>query len=220
MALNLHESTFSLPDEFSTPLIKYVKESKSHVGTLNYDKLIYDKFLESGVLSGYSGVLVDGCLDVGFNEDNMKRLYGRTFGYYMHLHGSPLFFDHDGVIYKYRRFDHVDHRNEGLRHIVLTHIKHKVAIIESSYILRTYWRYLIDGLNESGCVVLFGYSGMDVHLNTLLMHYNSKKKYIVEWSGAGSDVVRNDFWKSKMGNNFELIRLDNVLDFKEWDRLV
>jgi hypothetical protein len=78
-------------------LINFVSSTKSHVATLNYDKLLYEEFINAGICSGFSGQLVDGFTSSGFDSSNLVRLYGRNFGYYMHLHGSPLFKDIGGL---------------------------------------------------------------------------------------------------------------------------
>uniref|UniRef100_UPI003D9FD4F8 hypothetical protein n=1 Tax=Xanthomonas oryzae TaxID=347 RepID=UPI003D9FD4F8 len=39
---------------------------------LNYDNLLYQPMIESQVLSGYSGALVDGFLEAGFAEKNLN----------------------------------------------------------------------------------------------------------------------------------------------------
>lgn len=220
VALDLHQSSSTLPNSFSTALVKYIQSSKSHVGTLNYDKLLYQEFIDAGILSGYSGSLVDGCTDSGFQESNLERRYGNNFGYYLHLHGSPLFYDFDGVVYKFRRCDDIDHRNPGLKHIVLTHIKHKPSVIDSSKILSIYWRHLNISLLESTAVVLFGYSGCDDHLNMLLSNFQEKNFYVVEWLGAGSEEERQKFWSKKLNVSFNLIRLDNILSFTDWNSLI
>lgn len=219
VALDLHQSTSTLPNSFTEPLISFVRNSRSHIGTLNYDKLLYQAFIDSGILSGYSGSLVDGCTDAGFSESNLERRYGKDFGYYMHLHGSPLFYDFDNNIYKYRRCDDIDHKNPGLKHIVLTHIKHKPSVIDSSRILSTYWNYLSKSLTESCKIVLFGYSGCDNHLNSLLSNFKEKHFHIIEWEGAGSKDERNAYWAKKVNVNFTLHRLPNILSFTDWNSL-
>ena len=54
----------------STSVIDFIKNTKSHVATLNYDKLLYDEFIKEEICKGYSGYLVDGFYDTGFQIDD------------------------------------------------------------------------------------------------------------------------------------------------------
>lgn len=218
VATNLHEYKGNLPENFIEPLIEFVRNTKSHIATLNYDKLLYGSFIESRVLMGYSGSLVDGMLDSGFNYSALERRFGKNFGYYLHLHGSPLFIDdEDDNCYKMQRNELSMVKNIGGKHIVLTHIKHKPSVISSSKILRAYWQYLDFSLNEVDDVIVFGYSGADIHLNEKLKVYkNGIRIRIVEWSGAGEERERYNYWRSCLGSNIELIQLDSILDFTDW----
>ena len=74
VATRLHSYPNGLPDSFLRPLIEFVSETKSHVATLNYDKLLYDPFLESGLMAGYyETTLVDGMLASGFSAEALQR---------------------------------------------------------------------------------------------------------------------------------------------------
>ncbi|MCK4705823.1 MAG: hypothetical protein KAT90_10100, partial [Gammaproteobacteria bacterium] len=133
VAVQLHNYDGELPVEFVEPLVQFVNDTKSHIATLNYDKLLYSSFIDNGVCSGYDGCLVDGMIRNGFSADNLERRYGRDFGYYLHLHGSPLFMsDNNGGIIKLPR-DELTLEDEMIgRHIVLTHVKHKPEVILAS----------------------------------------------------------------------------------------
>lgn len=217
VASYFHNTNESLPDYFTAPLVDFIKETKSHVATLNYDALLYEKFISNNILNGYKGFLVDGMLDKGFSEEALERRYGNDFGYYMHLHGSPLFYDDNGVTRKLSRYYlNTNHQDFG-RHIVLTHVKHKASVINSSDLLAAYWRHLSFCLAESKEIILIGYSGLDTHLNRLIKIYtNDKSVKIVEWSGVDTREKRELFWRKQISNNFSLIHLDSILEFNQW----
>lgn len=215
VALHFHRSGNYLPDNFLDPLSDYIKDTRSHVVTLNYDNLLYDGFKSKNVLDGYNGPLIDGFwASVGFDEDHLNRHNVSRHGWYMHLHGSPLFIGNNKVMGAGRDF--LDPENES--HIVLTHVEHKPLIIGSSHILSSYWRRLEKAFEESDKIILFGYSGLDVHLNERIkLRKGEKELLIVEWSGAGEESRRRKYWEKKVGfGRFELFQLDNILDFNAW----
>lgn len=214
----LFDSTDSLPASFRDPLIDFVRDTKSHVATLNYDKLLYEAFINAEICKGFSGQLVDGFLDSGFDSANLVRKYSHKFGYYMHLHGSPLFKDRDNVTYKLATSSVATTNIFGSKHIVLTHIPHKPSVITASKVLSTYWSYFILSLSEVDEIILFGYSGCDTHLNKILkMHANSTPKRIVEWNGDFfTDQQRQAFWNSELGSNVTLNRMSDITQFTSW----
>ena len=91
-------------------------------------------------------------------------------------------------------------------------------IIGSSHILSSYWRRLEKAFEESGQIILFGYSGLDEHLNERIkLRKEEKELLIVEWSGAGDEDERRRYWERKIGfSRFELVRLENILEFTAW----
>ena len=208
-----HES--SLKDGFLSPLSNYITESKSHLATLNYDNLLYQELIERQVLQGYDGSLVDGFHSDGFSEKNLQRLYGKDFGYYMHLHGSPLFIEKDGCIIK----QHQGKSKEiPTSHLVLTHVEHKPSVIDSSYLLRTYWRYLEKAIQECQRIIIFRYSGRDSHLNRFIRaRAEGKSLSIVERAGSGKFKDREEYWRQKMLSDVVLLHLQNVIDFTDWN---
>lgn len=217
VASYFHNTDESLPDNFIGPLVDFIQETKSHVATLNYDALLYDKFISGNLFNGYNGTLVDGMLDRGFSEDSLERMYGNNFGYYMHLHGSPLFYDENGMTRKLSRYYLNVQQQDFGRHVVLTHVKHKISVINSSDVLSTYWRYLGFCLAEAEEIIFIGYSGLDTHLNRLIKPYtNEKRVRAIEWSGVGTYENRERFWKTHISNNISLVHIDSILDFNEW----
>ncbi|MDR4506201.1 MAG: SIR2 family protein [Candidatus Scalindua sp.] len=215
VALYFHRSDLKLPDSFIIPLAKFIHESKSHVATLNYDNLLYDAFTKNHVLDGYNGPLIDGFWSSsGFNEENLDRRKVNKHGWYLHLHGSPLYVGNE----KTMRDARASLKPEKDSHIVLAHFEHKPLIIESSKILSAYWRHLALAFDESDKIILFGYSGLDRHLNNLIQRRNEKKLFIVEWQRTGEKKERDIFWKNLLSNeHLNLIQLENILDFADWE---
>lgn len=214
VALYYHRSEQELPETFVSPLSEYISNTKSHVATLNYDNLLYDSFTTHGVLSGYKGPLIDGFwASTGFDEEHLDRLNVNRHGWYLHLHGSPLYIGNRKMMRAARDFLDPDEEN----HIVLAHVEHKPLIIESSHILSAYWRRLEKALDESDQIILFGYSGLDLHLNNRIKLRNEKEVTIVEWEGSGEHGERVRFWGDALNiNRFELIQLENILGFTNW----
>ncbi|HGN0922747.1 TPA: SIR2 family protein [Pseudomonas aeruginosa] len=223
VATRLHLYDGGLPQAFLEPLIEFVRQTKSHIATLNYDKLLYGAFLDANLMAGYfDTTLVDGMVAGGFSSNALERLYNNTYGYYLHLHGSPLFFDHHGLARKRDRHELNPSSPEGSDHIVLTHVRHKRSVIGASMVLSTYWNYLNFSLAESEEIIVFGYSGDDEHLNDVIAAYaQSKHIVIVEWNGLGqSQQQRTWYWSQKFKtNNFHHWYLPNILEFSSWDRV-
>ncbi|NNA22469.1 hypothetical protein HBN70_17145 [Pseudomonas lundensis] len=218
VAARLHLVDADLPAAFVDPLIQFVMQTKTHVATLNYDRLLYGIFIDRGILSGYDGALVDGIYAAGFTDSNLLRKFGRSFGYYLHLHGSPLFYDDNRVVKKMLRSDLSMYNVNESEHIVLTHVRHKRSVIAASPLLLTYWSYLRFSLREADSIIVFGYSGCDTHLNEIItMHGHNKNITVVEWDGAGSQGSRSIYWSSLFGGcNVNLIQMSNILDFRAW----
>jgi len=214
VALYFHGSGEVLPDDFVNPLSKFINDTKTHVATLNYDNLLYDAFSSSGVLKGYDGPLIDGFWKSGFNEDHLDRYDVSKHGWYMHLHGSPLYIGNKKAMGAYRDFLDPDEDS----HIVLCHVEHKPLIIGSSNILSTYWRYLEKAFEETSQLILFGYSGLDTHLNDRIrLRKDNKDLLVVEYSGAGKHADRLTFWKKQTGfSELKLKHMDNILEFNQW----
>ncbi|WP_207886842.1 SIR2 family protein [Pseudomonas sp. 30_B] len=220
VAAHLHLHTETLPEEFSSSLIEYIRRTNSHVATLNYDKLLYDAFLDANILNGFDGSLVDGVTTLGFSPENLERRYQRNFGYYLHLHGSPLYYDEHGVTYKHQRNQLDMHSHNGSEHIVLTHVAHKKSVIAASRILSTYWTYLQRALSESTEIYLVGYSGNDSHLNEIIsLHGTNKTVKIIEWHGNFTENEKHAYWNSKLRCQFLHYHCDNILEFNHWQNM-
>lgn len=208
-----------VPEEFIAPLIQKIRDTGSHVATLNYDSLLLKAFQNAGLLAGDRPVLLDGFVDNAFNRTNLFRKKG-IGGWYLHLHGSPLFTGKVGD--KPRKIVESTIIRKDIpkfsgRHIVLTHFTHKPRIISASEILSIYWEFLQMALDESERLVIFGYSGNDIHLNRLISQARAKKTVIVvDWLGSGSTDIRQAFWDDQLGGEVKLHLLEDVLTFINW----
>jgi hypothetical protein len=222
VATRLHLFDGRLPDDFLEPLLEFLRETKSHVATLNYDRLLYGAFIDRGLMRDYfNTTLVDGMIDRGFRPENLERMNNNDFGYYLHLHGSPLFFDHeDGLARKRQRWDLDPFSVEGSDHIVLTHVRHKRTVIGASAVLSAYWRFLNDALSESEKIIVFGYSGLDDHLNEMIAAFaRSRPVLIVEWFRPEvRKSARKSFWTRVFKTqDIQYCSLENILRFSHWD---
>lgn len=214
VATYFHDSSHRLPGLFVNPLADYVEKTKSHVALLNYDNLVYDAFRERQLLRGYAGALIDGFHNTGFDKVNLDRYNTTRHGWYLHLHGSPLFVDNRKVMGIERSFLNPTEQC----HIVLTHVRHKRSIIDKSPILSEYWNRLGKALTEVDQVILFGYSGADLHLNEVIGDKCPNKPiFVVEWDGTGETDTRERYWQSVFKKlDVNLIQLKNILDFEDW----
>lgn len=211
-----------LPPDFAGSLCEYVRNREAHVATLNYDGLLLKSFRSAGLFDGASPILRDGFVDGSFSRTNLFR-QEETGGWYMHLHGCPLFRD-KGT----NSFGKLSERsltrdtsrlvNVG-NHIVLTHALQKPSVIGASALLETYWEFLRLAIDEAAEVILLGYSGNDNHLNRLVAQRAADKPIrVVEWLGAGRADIREPFWRTQLGgNNVELVQKENILLFSDWE---
>ena len=218
VATRLHLTDAELPPAFINPLMQFVRQTNSHIATLNYDRLLYGAFIDRGVLAGYDGNLVDGICAAGFSASNLERRAGRSFGYYLHLHGSPLFYDENGVIKKLQRNELSMFTNNESEHVVLTHVQHKRSVIIASPILSAYWNYLHRCLQEATEIMVVGYSGCDVHLNEIIAIYGQHKHIkIIEWQAQHNPAVRRSQWVEVFrSQNISLLLVGSLLEFNDW----
>ncbi len=222
------EYTGRLPEEFIDKLCHYIKsDSPSHIATLNYDKLLYERLIEKEICKGYTGDLVDGIHNNSgiFSYENLLRIT-KNFGWYLHLHGSPLFRSDNGGIHKENINSHLaDSYSQGNGehvHIVLTHSKYKTDVISGSALLEVYFNFFINALSESQKIICIGYSGLDEHINFEIKKWitnsvmtNIKTQVgnqylieIVEWDKCGNT---QDFWENALFPkfNYEKISLED-----------
>ncbi|PIT71219.1 hypothetical protein B9Z42_16050 [Limnohabitans sp. B9-3] len=214
-----HRSGKQLPDGFLDPLVEFIKTSKSHVALLNYDNLLYDPLLRTKVMDGYSGTLIDGFLDE-FSPKNLDR-YGTkqtNLSWFLHLHGSPLFVGNKKCGGASRDFLEAEEEC----HVVLTHVTHKPSVIQTSDILSEYWKRFDRALSESESIIVFGYSGLDTHLNEVIAKHGHKDIAVIEWEGSGNYEERLNFWKISFDDapSLTLIQKKNILEFNYWATVI
>jgi len=214
VAAYFHSSGAVLPLAFLQSLSNFIRETKSHVATLNYDNLLYDGLRSQGILDGYNGSLLDGFHRNGFNNENMDRFSAARHGWYLHLHGSPLFIGNSKVMGEARRLFEPDESS----HIVLTHVKHKPVIIEGSAILSSYWDRFHAALAESDSIIVVGYSGEDTHLNqSIADRAGDRRIKVVEWQANHDPQARKRYWTSILkSDSVQIIGLPNILHYTGW----
>jgi len=169
--------------------------------------------------------LRDGFIRTGFNPDSFD--WKGDCGHYLHLHGTPLYTQlHDT---KLKRNDADICDTTIPRAIVLANRKDKQSLIRRSAILKDYWENRLPRCIESSeSIILFGYSGEDIHLNELIRkNAGDTKVVVVEWSGAQHKDIEQDtvleteidaelFWEKQV-NATMVIPMDCILDFANWD---
>lgn len=210
----------SLPENYTEPLVRFIRKTKPHIATLNYDSLLYSCFLKNKIINGLSGELMDGFTRNGFRKENLYRNDSSAHGWYLHLHGSPLFQEKEGGNIVKLNKNKINKDVFESTHLVVTHVKHKMSIINSSIILSSYWQYFKRAINESDNLIIVGYSGFDPHINNLIANANDELRvFIVEWSDAEPNQDRSSYWNDRLKKPVSITSLNNILDFSEWGRL-
>lgn len=225
--------------KFTNGLIPFIAKTKSHVATLNYDALFYSAFNEEQEINGakyqlcqgqdWKTHLSDGYRSVGFMEQHFEPPNDNDFGYYLHLHGSPLFVDRAEGPKKLNRSELGAHNPQSARHIILSDGNLKPLLIQRSEILTLYWKMLGKALDEAEEIILLGYGGADKHLNEMVKRRaKDKEKFLIEWSGTqhwseGNEVLEPQeidpkaAWKERLGAKTTVIQADDILEFSHWD---
>lgn len=217
-----HEAPYVLPTDFIDPLLEHVRENRSHVATLNYDELLYRAFVGTDVFNGYS-CLIDGFVP-SFDASNLIRWRPDSQSFYLHLHGSPLYFENaSGELRKSALRDLPIIHGYSTTHIVLTEVQHKFSVIQSSEILKAYWSCLKEAIREVDSIVLVGYGGHDTHLNQIIRaNFHGRQIEIVERSqdnycNLEERQKRQAFWKHKVGTTTMLHWPSNLCEFSHWN---
>lgn len=209
-----------LPLYFTEPLSSFIRKSRSHIATLNYDGLLSQALEKHGLLNCDTSILRDGFAGRIFNRKNLFRPKEQG-GWYLHLHGCPLF----STVYKnrHRKISELslEANSSGMKHvgqsIVLTNAESKPDIIKASGILDVYWEFLELSIHESRNLTVFGYSGNDIHLNRLIAQNRADKPIrVVEYLGAGRRENRLRFWSEQFGDQVDLVQKEDVMTFQDW----
>jgi hypothetical protein len=218
-----HQAPYSLPESFTSPLVDWVVRTRSHIATLNYDELLYRAFINTDAFDGY-GCLLDGFVP-NFDPENLNRFRPATQAYYLHLHGSPLYYSTaNGTLKKAALSSLSAIEGHSSTHLVLTEVKHKMSVIGSSPILREYWKRLEEAMKEAEGIVLFGYGGGDSHLNNLIEDYFKEKTVEIierkrsEYETKEGESARFAFWKKTLGvDKICAFWLTDILKYDRWD---
>lgn len=223
--LNFDNVTNQNLNKFITNLKAYIAKNNTHLATLNYDGLIYDKIVNTEVMNNQGGNLIDGFY-VKTDGFHPSHLLGDNRCYYLHLHGSPLFYTdlENDIINKdsYNTYQANKSNNKYLReHLILCKTSLKMSRISSSQLLNAYWYFFKRALLQSQKIILIGYSGNDLHVNTEISNVRGGREIIiVEYSDQRMDKkTREKEWdvKLQVGNNYfndsNLIWLDSILDY-------
>lgn len=220
-ACHFHEAPNVLPSEFVNGLKDYLLSSRSHVATLNYDELLYRSFVPTPLFSGFS-CMIDGFVP-GFDKSNLDRHFPTRQSFYLHLHGSPLYYsDAQNTIRKSSMAGLTQMQGYSSSHLVLTHAIHKSAVIQASEVLSEYWRRLEEAIKEVEGIVLFGYGGGDDHLNRLIReNVSGKQLEVVERNHPSyhfqpTRQERFEYWNSLLGKSPLCFWLDNILTHTNW----
>lgn len=212
----------------------YIKDRKIngntvHVATLNYDGLLYKAFINNQIF-GIEGdkayntcYLVDGFWvnTDGFKKEHLQRYPGRNFGWYLHLHGSPLFYSKGHIINKKgtsgTAFEQVTDDKLIRNHLILCHPSQKYELIQHSELLREYLEHFKIALSHTDSLIVFGYGGDDTHINDIIKQHLKKDGliWVIERSESSLES-RSQFWKNRLctkGTKLKLIQKKSILDF-------
>lgn len=245
-------TSMKLWDDFLTHLVIFIRDTRSHIATLNYDDLLYapfvdgHEFFENGedkyltltkpdpASENKAPYLRDGFwshsrgIAPQFTPSSFD--WKGDCGWYLHLHGSPLYIT-NGKAKKMKRSEVSGSSKNWRRHIVLANRHDKETIIRRSEILNDYWKNRLPKcIEDAEEIILFGYSGNDIHLNELIKDKRRGPIHVVEWSGAthypistnGQVIEDNplnasEFWGAILNVPQQNVHcLDNILDFIEW----
>lgn len=212
-----HDPKLEPSGEFLDALNLNMEKEGSTIATTNYDGSLYRGLCDRSAFQSYA--TLDGFQGnpVRFHERNLHRRKPSK-GYYLHLHGTPLFVEQNGGIEKVRR-EHIRMRTpHASKHIVLTHARYKTQLIGRSALLSQYWTALSKMANEFARIVWIGHSGSDHHLNSFIARYFPKLPIlVVEWSGMGNHDERLGFWQDKFTERVnDVVQLDDLTSFSDW----
>ena len=208
----------SLSATFSTALREYVMGSGSNVVTLNYDDLLYDCFNDTEVFQKHR--LRDGFFEGTFQIERHDRWIAQDAlreGWFLHLHGSPLFLTQRGLPRKLTRPELRGYGGFDSAHLVLTNVKYKSSIIEASEILREYWKRFRQCCGSALDVLVIGYGGGDDHLNEAISKTpDATRIRVVERRGKGRDgnALAAEWGERFDKDNVEIILVEDVMDFR------
>lgn len=217
-ASEFHDAGIALPPRFAENYREFIRRERPHIATLNYDDLLYDAYVGTDIAESH--FLRDGF----FGDFDMERHKGfmdaENEGWFLHLHGSPLFVTRRGVETKLLRAQLSSYRGYEQTHLVLTHAKSKPGAIRTSPVLQAYWKELDEILKRPTEVIIFGCSGEDEHLNHILRRSSDDIKIRVVTRNPEFEADEVAAWRIRLkgkdisADDFEF--LDNLMDFDNW----
>lgn len=217
-ASRFHDNEMFLPPAFAASLREFVEHARPHIATLNYDDLLYECF--TGTPAFTQHMLRDGFFGGSFNfGTHQERMDLENEGWFLHLHGSPLFVNRNGQPGKIRRSRLNDFQGNSSTHLVLTNASSKPAVISGSEILSTYWKELRRILDQPLHVTVLGYGGGDLHLNDLLGRTSDRVRIRVVCRATDyADPVAS--WRRtfepKTPNLIDVVAIENLVEFGDW----
>lgn len=219
-ASQFHSNDKRLPEAFAAPLRTHILKGGVSVATLNYDDLLYEAFTGTEVFDDH--VLRDGFLGGPFDFQKHEGWFKpATEGWFLHLHGSPLFVDKDGKPRKIKRSALSAFRGDSSVHLVLTNADYKPGVIANSEILRAYWQKFEQLLQEAKKITVLGYGGGDLHLNSLLARTRDAQTIrIIARQGQDDASAIAQKWAERFlpreAGHLQVVLLEDVMDFTDW----
>lgn len=218
-AAQFHDAAKVLPDDFARRFRDFVRKEGPHIATLNYDDLLYDAYVGWDISDDH--LLRDGFFAGEFKIEQHKQYIDiRKEGWFLHLHGSPLFVTRGGRETKLLRAQLDTHRGDEQTHLVLTHARSKPGAIRTSTILREYWRILDEILKGSVEITVFGCSGEDEHLNQILRNTSDEVSIrIVNRTPVSEEAERIEWKKRLKGKDIadgDVEFYDDLMEFDNW----
>ncbi|MFT6024250.1 MAG: hypothetical protein ACI9PY_002375 [Ascidiaceihabitans sp.] len=214
-----HQGDKCLPEDFAKPLRQFIYNSGPDIVTLNYDDLLYEAFSGTPVFAkhflrdGFFGGKLDFARQEGYFNANRE-------GWFLHLHGSPLFVTREGEPRKITRDRLGEYAGENSFHIVLTNADSKPSVIENSSILSQYWGKLGGLLRDAKSITLFGYGGGDTHLNNLIGLNDAAHIRIICRSDENTEAQLKTKWRNLLRaadeQSTEIVMLEKLTDFDDW----
>ncbi len=217
-ASRFHDAEMFLPHDFVETFLNFVRRERPHIATLNYDDLLYDAYVGTDISEEH--LLRDGFFS-DFDFERHKGFFDpKNEGWFLHLHGSPLFVTRGGKEKKIMRAQLGTYRGYEKTHLVLTHAKSKPGAIRSSPILSAYWKELHSILSAPTDVTIFGCSGEDEHLNQSLQRTEDHVKIRIVNREPENRRTAISEWqtrlKGKSLSEENFIFIDDVLNFDDW----
>lgn len=203
--------------------------------------MLYGAFSNEGIFLKEVGS--DPCLIDGFcwkDDDLLEfnpekcRKGNVNSGWLLHLHGTPLYHEKDGNIFKRtirdiegasKELGVVDIQEAVESHFVLTAPYDKEQIINKSEVLKYYWEEFKSLLCSHASVVFIGYGGHDPHINQAIRCANLSKVKVIEYDHSDGKPkcwyrkeLREKFWRAKFGsekNDLESVSNINQIDIRD-----